>query len=411
MEVYDCIAEFDREFSLAELLGGVNRPQLLAALEALLGTAVRLLDQNGQPVIGDENTSGSRRLPLAVELEPVAYLEIADEAPEAAVQAACALLTMILRGGARYQMASSLHLQTVISDYEELQRRHQALQASEARYRDLAQHLEQRVAEQVKTIEQNQRQLYQAEKMASVGQLAAGVAHEINNPIGFIKSNLTTARQYSAKLVQYAEEMKTAASVDQLKQAWHQLDLDYVVEDFSSLLSESIHGADRVAGIVADLKDFSNIDRSGVEWADINDRIRSVCNVAGTQIKADIEIVQELAELPKLRCHAGHIAQVIMNLLLNAIQAIAECGRIRVATHYTAGEIRITVADNGAGIPQEVLSRIFDPFYTRREVGAGTGLGLTVSRDIVQAHGGRIEVQSTEGQGTTFTVHLPVEVV
>ncbi|MEW5757361.1 MAG: ATP-binding protein [Pseudomonadota bacterium] len=410
MEVYDCINEFERDFSLMELLGGVDRARLHAALETLLGCAVRLLDRDGRPVLGSAHAAGGQRLALAVELEPVGYLEIAGEVAPAAAQAAAALMAMILRTGARYLMASSLHLHTVKSDYEELQRRHEALTASEARYRDLAQHLEQRVAEQVQTIDQNQRQLYQAEKMASVGQLAAGVAHEINNPIGFIKSNLTTARQYSAKLAEYAAAIKAGAPPAQLQQAWRQLDLDFITEDFAALLDESIHGAERVARIVADLKDFSNIDRSGTEWTDINERIRSVCNVAATQIKGDIELVLDLGEVPRLRCDAGRIGQVLMNLLLNAIQAVADRGRIRIATRPAGDGIAITVEDNGCGIPREALSRIFDPFYTRREVGAGTGLGLTVSRDIVAAHSGRIEVQSAEGQGTTFTIYLPVEV-
>jgi signal transduction histidine kinase len=306
-------------------------------------------------------------------------------------------------------MASELHLETVQEDYEELQRKHAALQASEARYRELAAQLEQRVAEQVKTIEAAQRQLYQSEKLASVGQLAAGVAHEINNPIGFIVSNLSTAQGYVQRLNTFAVRLHAAMATAELQQAWREDDLDFVLRDFVALLAESSEGAARVARIVTDLKGFSRVDQVGAEEADINDVIRQVCNVAAGQVRGRAKVTLQLGTLPRLRCNSAQLGQVFLNLLLNAADAVAAPGEIRFESDMAENSIRVRVSDNGRGIAAELLPRIFDPFFTTKTVGSGTGLGLTVSNDIVKAHGGSIEVASTVGKGSTFTVWLPVK--
>ncbi|MBZ0096317.1 MAG: histidine kinase, partial [Sulfuricella sp.] len=261
--------------------------------------------------------------------------------------------------------------------------------------------------EQVKIIEATQRQLYQAEKLASIGQLAAGVAHEINNPIGFIRSNLGTAQQYVRDLSRLAALMKTG-DIAQLQSAWQEADMGFLLEDFTALLGESMEGADRVTKIVSDLKGFSNVDQAEEEVVDLNDNLRFACNVLAGQIKDKAELVLELGVLPKTLCLPGHLNQVFLNLLLNAAQAITDRGRIEVRSEVSGNEIRIRIHDNGCGIPEGSLGRIFDPFFTTRPVGSGTGLGLAVCHDIVQAHGGRIEVESEVGVGTTFTVYLPV---
>lgn len=312
-----------------------------------------------------------------------------------------------MQSGARYFMASEMHIEVVKEDFAELQRKHAALQESEARYKSLAEHLDERVKVQVGTIESTQRQLYQAEKMASVGQLAAGVAHEINNPIGFIRSNLSTALGYVRKITGMAELIKTQGST-QLAAAWKAADLDFVLEDFASLLNESISGADRVTRIVADLKGFSNVDQAEEETVNLNDNIRSVCNVAASQINKQADLKLTLGELPALRCHAGHLNQVFLNLLLNAAQAMKTRGEIHIQSGVVNKQICISFSDTGSGIPADVLPRIFDPFFTTHEVGSGTGLGLTVCRDIITALGGRIEVESAPGTGTKFTIYLPV---
>lgn len=391
---------FDRELGLDDLLKGIDRERLLAALAVLAGGPVRLARAGSAGC-------GGRRVALRAELETVGHLETDAEAGER-LGAAAQLVELLLDSGRRYVMASDLHRETVQSDYEELQRKHAALTVSEARYKELAAQLEQRVAEQVKTIETAQRQLYQAEKLAAVGQLAAGVAHEINNPVGFIKSNLNTARSYVETLTGYAAQLNGGAERDALVRAWREQDLDFVLGDFQELLHESIDGAERVARIVSDLKGFSNVDRPDEEMADINEIVRGVCNVAGGEIARYADLALDLGTLPRTRCRPGHLGQAFLNLLLNAAQAMQGRGEIRVQSIMHMHDICVRIMDNGPGIPEDVRERIFDPFFTTRDIGQGTGLGLTVSRDIVQAHGGRLLLDSEVGRGTTAAIYLPV---
>lgn len=398
---------YDSTLSLRELLSGILPDRLSAALALLLGRPVRILSADGAWVMGDAPplAENAKRLPLVHDLETAGYLEtVADEAR---ARAAANLLELFMRSGARYFMASEMHIEVVKADYEELQRRHAALMESEARYKALAENLEERVREQVNTIESAHLQLYQAEKLASVGQLAAGVAHEINNPIGFIRSNLGTAQSYVQKFQSLAGQVKSGGNAA-LADAWQAADLDFVLEDFLSLLRESMDGADRVARIVSDLKGFSNVDQAEEEIVDLNDCIRSACNVAANQVNSRADLKLTLDKLPPLRCKAGHLSQVFLNLLLNAAHAMKERGEIRIQSGIENGQIVIRFSDSGCGIPPEILPRIFDPFFTTRDVGSGTGLGLTVSRDIIVAHGGSIEVDSKLNVGTTFTIHLPL---
>lgn len=396
---------FDQEFGLTELLHGVDLPRLGAALAGLVQGNVRLLDLAGQPVLGAKESAGAARQPVRLDWETLGYLEAADEK---GLPAAAALLELLLKCLARYRMAADLHEEAVHADFEALQRKHAALQESEARYRALAEQLEQRVQAQVATLEAAQRQLYQAEKLASVGQLAAGVAHEINTPLGFIRSNLSSAQSYVSSLSQLAAAVK-AGDGARMAQVWKELDLDFLLEDFAALLQESISGADRVGRIVKDLKGFSNVDRTEEALVDLNDNLTAACNVLAPQLKGRAEIELDLQPLPRILCLPGHLNQVFLNLLLNASQAVTPPdGKIVVRSRAAENEIRLQFVDNGGGIPEENLGRVFDPFFTTRDVGQGTGLGLTVSRDIVEAHGGRIEIESRVGAGTTVTIRLPV---
>lgn len=391
---------FDRELDIQELLSGVSLERLGGILKVLLGGDFRLVGADGRGLLGSaEPFAQPRRAEIHHDLELLGQLESAS-ADESRLSAAAAMIELMLRLSARYHMAADLHIETVQEDYA-------SLKESEARYKALSEELEVRVKEQVKIIEATQRQLYQAEKLASIGQLAAGVAHEINNPIGFIRGNLGTAQQYVRDLSRLAALMKTG-DIAQFQSAWQEADMGFLLEDFTALLGESMEGADRVTKIVSDLKGFSNVDQAEEEVVDLNDNLRFACNVLAGQIKDKAELVLELGVLPKTLCLPGHLNQVFLNLLLNAAQAITDRGRIEVRSEMAGNEIRIRIHDNGCGIPEGSLGRIFDPFFTTRPVGSGTGLGLAVCHDIVQAHGGRIEVESEVGVGTTFTVYLPV---
>lgn len=398
--------DFDREFSLRELLGAFAAERLRNSLVILLGD-FRLADNKGLAVL--EAGSVAADAPgadIVLDIESVGRLQAG--APAATLRAAAALLETLLQGQKRYHMAARLHEEQVSHDYQRLQREHAALLKSELKYRTLSQELEARVAQQVETLKIAERQLYQAEKLASVGQLAAGVAHEINNPIGFIRSNLSSASAY-LKDIAGLRGIIASGDAARIAAAWKKADMEFLLEDFQELLDESIVGADRVARIVSDLKAFSSIDQGQEERVDLNESIRTVCNVAGNRIQQKAELKLELGELPLVPCQPGHINDVLLAMLLNALQAVGEHGVIRIATALEGEQVRIDIADNGCGIPPENLSRIYDPFFTTREVGAGIGLGLTVCRDIVRAHGGRIDVASRVDEGTTFTIHLPLK--
>lgn len=399
---------FDREFTLSELLSGMSRDKLARGLTALLGPDFRLLSASGEVLLGSASAlPAACRCELRLDIEALGYLE-GPLAAQPQVQACAQLIELVMKSAARYLMASLLHEENVNENYRRLLLEHEALLKSELRYKHLAEELEVRVQAQTKTIKQAERQLYQAEKMASVGQLAAGVAHEINNPIGFIRSNLGTAKAYVQSFSRLAVLVESGA-LDQLAVAWKAEGMDFVLPDFVSLIDESISGADRVARIVADLKGFSNVDHNEEEVVNLADCITSVCNVAASHIPPGVQLLTELESTPPLRCRPAHLNQVFLGLLLNAVQAVGGQGEIRIRTQVGPNEIVVRVTDNGAGISEKNLSRIFDPFFTTRDVGKGTGLGLTVCRDIVKAHGGSIEVESREGAGSQFTVRLPLD--
>jgi signal transduction histidine kinase len=261
----------------------------------------------------------------------------------------------------------------------------------------------------VAVIERTQRRLYQAEKMASVGSLAAGMAHEINNPVGFIRSNIATAAGYLTKLRQALEAARSGDRAA-AEAAWRTLDIDFILQDFPVLLSESADGAERIARIVANLKAFASIDIADATPIDLNDAVRAVVDIVRDRLPEGVALEIDARPLPKISCDPSRINQVLFALVENARQALGkgERGAIRIATRHAGGEIRISVADNGCGIRPEILNRIFDPFFTTHDVGKGMGLGLTVSRDIVAAHQGRIDVESAPGRGSIFTVCLPV---
>jgi signal transduction histidine kinase len=264
-------------------------------------------------------------------------------------------------------------------------------------------------------------QLVQSEKLASIGQLAAGVAHEINNPVGYVFSNFGTLQRYLDDLFRmlaaYEETdalmagTPAAARIAALKA---EIELGYLKEDVPQLMAESCEGITRVRKIVQDLKDFSHVDaRQEWEWADLHRGIDSTLNIVNNEIKYRADVIKDYGELPQVQCLASEMNQVFMNLLVNAAHAIDKGrGRIHIRSG-TEGEgpgsaVWVEVEDDGSGIPKEIIARIFDPFFTTKPVGKGTGLGLSLAYGIVQKHHGRLEVRSEPGQGTRFRVTLPV---
>lgn len=280
--------------------------------------------------------------------------------------------------------------------------------------------LEEAVTERTRDLEQAQKQLLQAEKMASVGQLAAGVAHEINNPIGYIASNLNTLGDYVADITRVLEAFSSlqdalesgapdAVSKREAASAVaKEVDLPFLLEDLENIVSESTEGTDRVRKIVADLRDFSHADTPDIRAEDLNLLITKTLSVAQNEVKYKADLVTQLGDLPPVACFGGKLSQVVLNLVVNAAQAIAEHGVITVRTGVQGPHAWIEVQDTGSGMPPEVMSKIFDPFFTTKDVGKGTGLGLNLAYNIVESHGGNIGVESVVGQGTTFRIEVPI---
>ncbi len=273
--------------------------------------------------------------------------------------------------------------------------------------------LERRVQEEIRKRREKELIILRNEKLASIGQLAAGVAHEINNPMGFITSNLQTLKSYFDEMSSFIGTQRTALErtappelIRELAATEKEMDLPYTLEDGVDLIAESLDGAKRVTRIVRDLRSFSRIDSPEYEEADPTTCLESALNIVTNDLQQLATVVRDIAPLPPISCHPGELNQVFMNILLNAGQAVTPPGTITLRSRHDDDFVFVTVSDNGHGIPDEIRDRIFDPFFTTKEVGKGTGLGLSITRDIIIKHGGEILVESSS-QGTTFTVKLP----
>ncbi|MCA1938693.1 MAG: bacteriohemerythrin [Dechloromonas sp.] len=257
-------------------------------------------------------------------------------------------------------------------------------------------------------IDEAQQQLLQSEKMAAIGQLAAGVAHEINNPIGFVNSNLGSLKSYTGNLLRLVDAYESGQS-QAIAAARQAADLEFLREDLPSLLAESQEGLDRVTRIVQDLKDFSRVDQAEHQRADLNAALNSTLNVVRNELKYKADVILELGDIPEIDCVPAQLNQVFMNLLVNAAQAIPERGKIFVRSGVERNHIWFEIEDTGCGMSAETRQRIFEPFFTTKPVGKGTGLGLSISYDIiVKRHHGRLDVHSEPGKGTTFRIWLPI---
>lgn len=279
----------------------------------------------------------------------------------------------------------------------------------------------QELMEAVQTIKQTQAQLIQQEKLAGIGQLAAGVAHEINNPLGFIISNLDTLTGYAEKLERFVlmqeallEELVRSERNNNAKAAYlemrerkRSLDIDFVLNDIGDLIRETLDGAERVKNIVRDLKGFARISEEQ-RLADINEGLESTLQIMWNELKYKVVLEKKYGEIPLTMCNLGQLNQVFVNILSNAAAAISEQGEIRISTWADEKDIFIEFADNGCGMTPEEIQKIFEPFYTTKDIEAGSGLGLSVSREIIKKHGGNISVKSEPGKGSIFKVVIPI---
>ncbi|MDL1962860.1 MAG: ATP-binding protein [Deltaproteobacteria bacterium] len=251
------------------------------------------------------------------------------------------------------------------------------------------------------------------------------MAHEINNPVGFVKSNLGTMNEYREDLIRlldyYANLEATIdkeseisgngaihKAIEEIQKVKDEVDLDFILDDYEKVIAESLEGVARVAKIVSDLKDFSHVDKAELEHADINKGIESTINIVWNELKYKANVVKKLGDIPLIKCYPQRLNQVVMNILVNAAQAIEEKGEIRISTEADNGYVEIRISDTGSGMPPDVLSKIFDPFFTTKDVGKGTGLGLNMAYNIIQNHKGTIDVESEVGKGTTFIIRLPL---
>lgn len=299
----------------------------------------------------------------------------------------------------------------------------------ESELRRLNQHLEQRVQNRTadlmdknqlletayNQLKSTQAQLVHAEKLSSIGQLAAGVAHEINNPLSYVRSNLEALTDYVGqyrRLIQHYENVLPALPISgaqrrEFAELRRREDMDYVDQDCDELLEQSLGGVDRVAQIVQSLKDFSRQDRTELVMNDLQQCIESTLKIVHNQLKYKCELQLDLDHVPPFLFNRGKLSQVLLNLLVNAAQSITGQGTITIRTRLSGRDVLIEVEDTGSGIPAEHIEKLFDPFFTTKPVGEGTGLGLAISAGIVREHQGTLEVRSELGQGSCFTIRLP----
>jgi|WetSurMetagenome_2_1015567.scaffolds.fasta_scaffold00023_87 signal transduction histidine kinase len=273
-----------------------------------------------------------------------------------------------------------------------------------------------------KELQTTQSRMLHQEKMASIGQLAAGVAHEINNPLGFIISNLGTLGKYSVRLMEYLHALEeitrkmdlmdthddctgALAEIDSLRK---RLKISVIEDDMGRLVSESLEGCDRMKKIVQNLKSFARLDEHEFKMANINAALENTLNIIWNELKYKATVTKSYGEIPPTLCNPGELNQVFMNLLINAAQAIEDHGKISIETYQDGQSIFIVISDTGCGIPEDKLDTIFEPFFTTKEAGKGTGLGLSIVYDIIKKHAGEITVESRVGKGSRFTVRLPV---
>lgn len=408
------------ETEVIPLLKGAVRAGALAV--ALADSEGMVLWSQAAPSAGQQPAAAGIKGPaILLEGEPVgAVLVKGETGREEFLKGIAVMLTaavnLMVGSNLKRMLTTEIHTTVVNQSYEELLETNRKLAASEARYRELAESLEIKVEQRTAELKKALARLLQQEKMASVGQLAAGIAHEINNPMGFVTSNIRTMQKYMARFVEmlhFSRDLFAGAQGgrpegESFAEKWRQLKLDMVLADVDELIAQSLGGAERVKKIVADLKGFSHIDDLGETVVDLNAEIDRTLAVLVHEIPPGTEIIREYGPLPGFSCKAAELCQVFLNIILNACQARGAGLRLTIRTTQAGDAVAVTIADNGPGIPQELLGRVFEPFFTTRPVGQGMGMGLAVVYEVVTAHGGTVEAGKSSEGGASFVVRLPV---
>lgn len=276
------------------------------------------------------------------------------------------------------------------------------------------------IKEAIEKIKQMQIQLIRSEKLAGIGHLAAGVAHEINNPMSYITSNLITLNDYvktlkqtilnSQKLLKVLADkniVEINSTVEDFNETYQKDDISFILNDIDQLLSESLDGARRVKEIVHDLKSFARLDETEVKEVNLNDGIESALKIINNEMKFVSRLIKKFGDIPLLCCYPSLLNQAFLNLIMNAVYAVQEKGEITIETYFEDSNIIIKISDTGCGIPKDVIPKIFDPFFTTKPVGQGTGLGLSIVYSVVTKHNGKIHIESEIGKGSIFTISLP----
>ena len=253
-------------------------------------------------------------------------------------------------------------------------------------------------------LHRTQQQLAQSEKLAAIGQLAAGIAHEINNPLGFVKSNLATFEKYMQKIKAFYREITEGVPI---ADAAHKQKIEFVLGECDAVLSDSNKGLERIRKTIFDLKTYARGDSEEIDWVDLVEVVESALNLVSNELKYKAEVVKDYAEVSRVSGSAQRLGQVFINILVNAAQSIAEKGTVGVRVYELDNTVFAEIKDSGSGMSEETMKKIFDPFFTTKPVGVGTGLGLSVSQEIVKKYHGELRVSSELGKGTTFTVSFP----
>ncbi len=447
---------FDREYGLVDLLPTALIAELAEPLGMTASLAVMLPD--GTPYFGRipaaldpvhalsritaENeaevflfATGAVEMaicPLKHEMELVGLLllqtdkRLAMASPALLAKCLTKAFTRLMNANYREKLTFGLHARVVIDSYEQLKIKAAELARSEEMYRHLAENLEIEVRRKSEEIRQTQIRLMHQEKLAAVGQLSAGMAHEINNPIGFIISNLNSLRnsfeamttlveEYEALLLRLGQPSphheairNTLKDLRKIENRRKDLDIEFLIEDGVQLIAESLTGAHRIQAIVQNLRDFAHPSIETAESVSLNDCLDTTLSVLAHQVPEGVAINRAYGPIPAIACHLREINQAFYHILHNALLAVGDQGTIDLRTGTFDGQAQIDIRDNGPGICETDINRIFDPFFTTRDIGQGIGLGLHTAYHVVKRHGGTIDVQSGAGQGTTFSIRLPL---